>query len=145
MLLVQEVGRSMAAERYTEGLDFILDLTSGVPYYRQVIKQVEMAIADGRLRKGSKLPTVRSLAVHLQINPNTVARAYNEMEIRGIVNTQQGTGTFISDKKIDLSLEERANILDSLVRSFLANASAYGFVVEDIIGHLDTLKEDVKI
>lgn len=135
----------MAAERYTEGLDFILDLTSGVPYYRQVIKQVEMAIADGRLRKGSKLPTVRSLAVHLQINPNTVARAYNEMEIRGIVNTQQGTGTFISDKKIDLSLEERANILDSLVRSFLANASAYGFVVEDIIGHLDTLKEDVKI
>ncbi len=135
----------MTAERYTEGLDFILDLTSGVPYYRQVIKQVEMAIADGRLRKGSKLPTVRSLAVHLQINPNTVARAYNEMEIRGIVNTQQGTGTFISDKKIDLSLEERANILDSLVRSFLANASAYGFVVEDIIGHLDTLKEDVKI
>ena len=135
----------MAAERYTEGMDFILDQTSGVPYYRQVIKQVEMAIADGRLRKGSKLPTVRSLAVHLQINPNTVARAYNEMEIRGIVNTQQGTGTFISDKKIDLSLEERANILDSLVRSFLANASAYGFVVEDIIGHLDTLKEDVKI
>ena len=56
MLLVQEVGRSMAAERYTEGLDFILDLTSGVPYYRQVIKQVEMAIAEGRLRKGSKLP-----------------------------------------------------------------------------------------
>ena len=135
----------MAAERYSEGLDFILDLTSGVPYYRQVIKQVEMAIADGRLRKGSKLPTVRSLAVHLQINPNTVARAYNEMEIRGIVNTQQGTGTFISDKKIDLSLEERASILDSLVRSFLANASSYGFVVEDIIGHLDTLKEDVKI
>ena len=135
----------MAAERYSEGLDFILDLTSGVPYYRQVIKQVEMAIADGRLRKGSKLPTVRSLAVHLQINPNTVARAYNEMEIRGIVNTQQGTGTFISDKKIDLSLEERTNILDSLVRSFLANASSYGFVVEDIIGHLDTLKEDVKI
>ena len=135
----------MTAERYSEGLDFILDLTSGVPYYRQVIKQVEMAIADGRLRKGSKLPTVRSLAVHLQINPNTVARAYNEMEIRGIVNTQQGTGTFISDKKIDLSLEERASILDSLVRSFLANASSYGFVVEDIIGHLDTLKEDVKI
>ena len=135
----------MTAERYSEGLDFILDLTSGVPYYRQVIKQVEMAIADGRLRKGSKLPTVRSLAVHLQINPNTVARAYNEMEIRGIVNTQQGTGTFISDKKIDLSLEERTNILDSLVRSFLANASSYGFVVEDIIGHLDTLKEDVKI
>ncbi len=127
-----------------EGLDFILDQTSGVPYYRQVIKQVEMALADGRLGKGVKLPTVRSLAVHLQINPNTVARAYNEMEIRGIVNTQQGTGTFISDKQIDLSPEERKDILDSLVRSFLANVSSYGFVVDDIVGHLNSIKEDVK-
>ncbi len=135
----------MAAERYKDGLDFILDLTSGVPYYRQVIKQVEMAIADGRVRKGSKLPTVRSLAVHLQINPNTVARAYNEMEIRGIVNTQQGTGTFISDKKIDLTPEERIDILDSLIRSFLANASSYGFVVGDIIERLNSLKEDLKV
>jgi len=145
MVLVQVGSEArMAAERYTEGLDFILDQTSGVPYYRQVIKQVEMAIADGRLSKGAKLPTVRSLAVHLQINPNTVARAYNEMEIRGIVNTQQGTGTFISDKKIDLTREERTDILDSLVRSFLANASSYGFIVEDIIKHLDSLKEDLK-
>ena len=135
----------MTAERHKDGLDFILDQTSGVPYYRQVIKQVEMAIADGRVRKGSKLPTVRSLAVHLQINPNTVARAYNEMEIRGIVNTQQGTGTFISDKKIDLTPEERIDILDSLIRSFLANASSYGFVVGDILEHLNSLKEDFKV
>ncbi len=134
----------MTAERYTEGIDFILDQTSGVPYYRQIIKQVEMAVSDGRLGKGAKLPTVRSLAVHLQINPNTVARAYNEMEIRGIVNTQQGTGTFISDKKIDLSADERKDILDSLLRSFLAHASSYGFVVEDIVNHLKSIKEDTK-
>ncbi len=134
----------MTAERYTEGIDFILDQTSGVPYYRQIIKQVEMAISDGRLGKGAKLPTVRSLAVHLQINPNTVARAYNEMEIRGIVNTQQGTGTFISGKKIDLTADERKDILDSLIRSFLANASSYGFVVEDIVNHLNSIKEDAK-
>lgn len=134
----------MTAERYSEGIDFILDQISGVPYYRQIIKQVEMAISDGRLGKGAKLPTVRSLAVHLQINPNTVARAYNEMEIRGIVNTQQGTGTFISDKEIDLTADERKDILDSLVRSFLANASSYGFVVEDIVNHLNSIKEDAK-
>ncbi|RKX71684.1 MAG: GntR family transcriptional regulator [Spirochaetes bacterium] len=134
----------MTAERYSEGIDFILDQTSGVPYYRQIIKQVEMAVSDGRLGKGAKLPTVRSLAVHLQINPNTVARAYNEMEIRGIVNTQQGTGTFVSDKKIDLTEDERKDILDSLVRSFLANASSYGFVVEDIVNHLNSIKEDAK-
>lgn len=133
----------MAAKPVTEGLDFILDQTSGVPYYRQVIKQVEIAVADGRLLKGAKLPTVRSLAVHLQINPNTVARAYNEMEIRGIVNTQQGTGTFISDRKIDLTPEERTDILDSLVRSFLANASSYGFLVDDILDHLNSLKKEI--
>ena len=138
------MGLWMTAERYTEGIDFILDQTSGVPYYRQIIKQVEMAISDGRLGKGAKLPTVRSLAVHLQINPNTVARAYNEMEIRGIVNTQQGTGTFISGKKIDLTADERKDILDSLIRSFLANASSYGFVVEDIVNHLNSIKEDAK-
>ncbi len=75
-------------------LKFKLDLKSGVPFYKQVILQVEMAIVDGRLENGDQLPTVRSLAVTLKINPNTVARAYNELEIRGIVNTQQGTGTF---------------------------------------------------
>ena len=84
-------------------LKFRLDLKSGVPFYKQIILQVEMAIVDGRLGNGDQLPTVRSLAVTLKINPNTVARAYNEMEIRGIVNTQQGTGTFISDKKIELT------------------------------------------
>ena len=132
----------MATDRLTRGLDFAIDHSSGVPYYRQIIKQVEMAIVDGRLSKGIQLPTVRSLAVDLQINPNTVARAYNELEIRGIVNTQQGTGTFISEKTIDLTEEERRDILDSLVRSFLANASSYGFVIDEITAHLDTFGKE---
>jgi GntR family transcriptional regulator len=133
----------MAAERYIQGLDFVLDQSSGVPYYRQVIKQVEMAIADGRLSKGSKLPTVRSLAVSLQINPNTVARAYSELEIRGVVNTQQGTGTFISGKRMEISPEEREGILESLVHSFLANASSYGFATREIMDYLESVKEEV--
>lgn len=132
----------MAADRLSEGLDFALDHSSGVPYYRQIIKQVEMAIMDGRLSKGKQLPTVRSLAVGLQINPNTVARAYNELEIRGIVNTQQGTGTFISGKTIELDDDERADILDSLVRSFLANASSYGFNIEEITEHLSKFNRE---
>ena len=88
----------MKTIRGSGALEFGIDHTSGVPYYRQIIQQVEMAIVDGRLEKGHQLPTVRSLAVELSVNPNTVARAYSEMEIRGIVNTQQGTGTFISGK-----------------------------------------------
>ena len=117
-------------------LKFSLDLKSGVPYYKQVILQVEMAIVDGRLENGDQLPTVRSLAVDLKINPNTVARAYNELEIRGIVNTQQGTGTFISDKKIELSEVEKERILSELTRPYLSNARAYGFTLEELIKHL---------
>ena len=135
----------MTAERHPSGLDFALDPTSGVPFYRQIIMQIEMAIADGRLRTGTQLPTVRGLAVNLQINPNTVARAYNELEIRGIVNTQQGTGTFISEKKFEFTDKERGDILAGLVRSFLANASSYGFLVEEVIAYLSTLKEDTGI
>ena len=135
----------MTAERPASGIKFILDPTSGVPFYRQIIMQTEMAIADGRLSTGAQLPTVRGLAVNLQINPNTVARAYNELEIRGIVNTQQGTGTFISEKKIELTEDERDAILAGLVRSFLATASSYGFVVDEIMDYLTTLKEDARL
>ncbi len=132
----------MGAERKGSGLKFILDPTGGVPFYRQIIMQIEMAIADGRLRTGTQLPTVRALAVDLQINPNTVARAYSELEIRGIVNTQQGTGTFISEKKIELTDEERKEILAGLVRSFLATASSYGFTVDEIAVYLAKRREE---
>ncbi len=129
----------MKVDRY---LKFALDHSSGVPYYRQIIKQIEMAMADGRLSKGIQLPTVRSLAVELQINPNTVARAYNELEIRGIVNTQQGTGTFISDKTFKIADEDRSNLLDSLIRTFLSNAFSYGFCLEEIIKGLESLHKE---
>ena len=131
----------MVTER-SDSLKLLLDATSGVPFYRQIILQVEMAIADGRIKAGSQLPTVRGLAVDLQINPNTVARAYNELEIRGIVNTQQGTGTFISDKKIELTDAEREQILGRLVQSFLAAASSYGFGGNEILAYLTSVHEE---
>jgi len=123
-------------------LTFVLDPAGGVPFYRQIILQVEMAIADGRLRPGTQLPTVRGLAVQLQINPNTVARAYSELEIRGIVTTQQGTGTFISDQEIDLPKAERDRILMRLVQSFLATASGYGFSIREVIDFLTRVQEE---
>ncbi|MCL2126877.1 MAG: GntR family transcriptional regulator [Treponema sp.] len=78
---------------------FSLDLADGAPIYRQIIRQIEFAILSGRLKSGDKLPTIRSLAVELKANPNTVAKAYGELEIRGILATQVGSGTYISDKK----------------------------------------------
>jgi GntR family transcriptional regulator len=121
-------------------LDFILDPKSGVPFYKQIILQIEMAIADGRLVTGDQLPTVRGLAVDLAINPNTVARAYSELEIRGIVTTQQGSGTFISDKKIELNDVEREKVLAELTRNFVVRASSYGFSIQELAKSLKELE-----
>lgn len=124
------------AARKSQTLSFSIDPKSGVPYYKQIILQIEMAIADGRLGRGDQLPTVRSLAVDLQINPNTVARAYGVLEIRGIVTTQQGTGTFIAEKEILMDDVEREAVLAELTRSFISKAGSYGFTVEDIVNYL---------
>ncbi|MBN1524654.1 MAG: GntR family transcriptional regulator [Spirochaetales bacterium] len=101
-----------------------------------------MAIADGRLKTGDQVPTVRGLAVDLSINPNTVARAYSELEIRGIVTTQHGTGTFIGDKKIDISDVERERILAEMARAFIVNANSYGFTIRELITYLEELDNE---
>jgi len=82
-----------------EAVNFTLDTVNGAPIYRQIIQQIEYAILSGRIQPGDRLPTIRSLAVELKTNPNTIAKAYNELEIRGILETQVGSGTYISDKK----------------------------------------------
>ncbi len=78
---------------------FSLDPENGVPIYRQIIQQIEYAVLSERMKPGDKLPTIRSLAVKLKANPNTIAKAYGELEIRGVLETQVGSGTYISDKK----------------------------------------------
>ncbi len=110
---------------------FQLDPGSGVPFYRQIIDQVVLAVADGRLKPGEQLPTVRQLAVELSVNLNTVARAYREMEIRGIVESQQGTGTFVSQRKPERRTAERRKALEQLVERFLALAGTRGFTPQE--------------
>ncbi len=111
---------------------FRLDSSTGVPFYRQIIDQVLLAVADGRLKPGTQLPTVRQLAVDLSVNLNTVAKAYREMEIRGIVQTQQGTGTFVAARATGRSREKRKALQDLLDR-LLANAEALGIPMEDVV------------
>ena len=126
-------------------LEFSLDFKSGVPFYKQIIFQVEMAIADGRLQKGEQLPTVRRLAVDLSINPKTVARAYNEMEIRNIGITQQGSGTFISERKVSLDAIEREKILTQLTKAYMTKTASYGFSLEEIIKNIQEIGSDLQI
>jgi len=111
---------------------FRLDTSSGVPFYRQIIDQVLLAVADGRLTPGAQLPTVRQLAVDLSVNLNTVAKAYREMEIRGIVDTQQGTGTFVSTRRAERKTSERRKALDGLVDRFVSLASSNGFSLDEL-------------
>lgn len=112
---------------------FRLDSSSGVPFYRQIIDQVLLAVADGRLSAGTQLPTVRQLAVDLSVNLNTVAKAYREMEIRGIVDTQQGTGTFISSRRPDPKAREKRKAVADLVDRFIANGEALGITLDDLV------------
>ena len=119
-----------------------LDLHSGVPVYRQIIDQVLGGIAAGALQPGDQLPTVRQLAVDLSINPNTVVRAYRELEIREILNTQQGTGTFITGKKVKTNEIERRRQLAQLAGDFLARAGAAGITLLELLDYLTELKTE---
>src|ERR1700682_1908474 len=118
---------------------FRLDQHSGVPVYRQLIDQIQGGMASGTLAAGAQLPTVRQVAVDLAINPNTVLRAYRELEIRGVIDTQQGTGTFISERKVMPDDAERSRRLEQLVNEFVARAGAGGFSVQDLISQLAAL------
>src|ERR1041385_4026079 len=115
---------------------FRLDQSSGVPVYRQLMDQVQAGIAASTLSAGDQLPTVRQVAVDLAINPNTVMRAYRELEIRGILDTQQGTGTFISDRKVTRDDAEHGRQLEQLVSEFVARAGAGGFTVKELMERL---------
>jgi GntR family transcriptional regulator len=121
---------------------FRLDLRSGVPAYRQLVDQVRGGIASGSLTVGDQLPTVRQLAVDLSINPNTVVRAYRELELGGVLETHQGTGTFISAQKIRGGDEERSRQLAQIIADSAARAGAIGFTVEDLIEQLRGLVPD---
>jgi GntR family transcriptional regulator len=115
---------------------FGLDLHTGVPVYRQLIDQVRAGIASGTLSAGDQLPTVRQLAVDLAINPNTVMRAYRELELGGLLETHQGTGTFISDRKPEKQSAERERQLVQMAAEFAARAGAAGFTLEDLMDRL---------
>ena len=124
------------ASRNGAAFQFALDLHTGVPVYRQLMDQVRTGMASGTLGAGDQLPTIRQLAVDLAINPNTVMRAYRELELGGLLETHQGTGTFISDKKLERKSTERDRQLAQIVGEFAARAGAAGFTIEDLIDRL---------
>lgn len=121
-------------------ISFILDPKAGSPFYRQIIDQIKFGIASGRLKIGEQLPTVRALAVELKVNLNTVAKAYKELEIQNVLETQQGTGTFISTIEIQISNKEKDKKIQEICNEFSTIAYSYGFSINDIINQLQKQK-----
>ncbi|WP_321475844.1 GntR family transcriptional regulator [uncultured Paludibaculum sp.] len=126
----------------SEPFRFRLDNATGVPVYRQLIDQVQLAIASGTLLGGDQLPTVRQVAVDLAINPNTVMRAYRELEIRGTLSTQQGLGTFVSLNRVERDQVQHETRLSRLAAECAARAGSEGFSVRELIGRLTELLPD---
>ncbi len=115
-------------------MTFKLDPSSGVPIYRQIQDQIRYGVTSGFLTAGEQLPTVRALAVALAVNPNTVIKAYSELEREGLLTTEQGSGTFIGPRvPAPLPDETRQAKLLSLCAEFLAQAARYGFSPEDTV------------
>jgi len=121
---------------------YAIDSKSGVPYYRQIIEQVKYAISRRELKAGDRLPTVRQLAVDLSVNPNTVIRAYREMEIEGVLETQQGSGTYVGSREPEIDELEKQRMLDQILTDLLARASSYGLTLEDVAEGLRQREEE---
>ncbi|HAH23926.1 MAG TPA: GntR family transcriptional regulator [Prolixibacteraceae bacterium] len=122
-------------------IKFHLDQKTGIPYYRQIIDQIRFGIASGKLAVGEQLPTVRALAVELKVNLNTIAKAYKELEIQNILETQQGTGTFINSTENKMFESERHQKLQSIIRDFTTVSLSYGFTIDELINELKNQKK----
>ena len=122
---------------HEEGINFTLDPVNGAPIYRQIIQQIEYAILSGRMKSGDKLPTIRSLAVDLKTNPNTIARAYNELEIRGVLETQVGSGTYISDKKPVMEDDSLNRKIQEVITRFVHELRDLGVENKELIKLID--------
>ena len=110
-----------------------LDFRSGIPIYLQVVDRIKEMIAEGRIRPGDQLPTVRALATELRVNFNTVARAYRILDEARIISTQQGRGTYILEMPPPETTEAiRRSTLETLTERYLADAARLGFSPEEI-------------
>jgi GntR family transcriptional regulator len=123
-------------------IDFRIDGSSGLTTYGQIVQQVRQAVRLGRLSPGDQLPTIKEVVAKLAINPNTVLKAYRELEVLGLVDSRQGHGTFIRSSAAAIPKATQANLERSFLR-WLRSAQAAGLDVESIKAIIEvSLKED---
>lgn len=119
-------------------MDIHISLDDGVPIYQQIVTQVKYLIAANRLKAGVELPTIRALAEQLQVNPNTVARAYRELEQEGAVEKRSTKGTFVADSVSKLSTKHRQAALQKRIDQLLAESNQLGFSIDQLFEQIET-------
>jgi GntR family transcriptional regulator len=140
-LVASTLEREAELDRATHAIS--IDGRSGVPFYRQIIDRVLLAIAGGDLKSGDRLPTVRQLAIDLHVNPNTVSRAYRELEIRGVVTTQRGTGTFVAaESGVAEDQAKRMEFFEKFCDEWIAEAGRFGFSLKELANALQDRLSD---
>ncbi|MCC6444690.1 MAG: GntR family transcriptional regulator [Armatimonadetes bacterium] len=115
-------------------MDIKVDFESAMPIYAQLVRQIRHEIVLGNLAPGEQLPTVRQLAVNLRVNPNTVSRAYLELERAGLISTRQGRGTFVNVREEVVEADrERQDRLEEIVQTVLGEAALLGLTPEEFV------------
>jgi GntR family transcriptional regulator len=105
----------------------------GVPIYLQVMQQIKYLVASGRLEPGEELPSIRALAEQLLVNPNTIARAYRELEVAGVVEKRRTAGTYVAETGSPLARKERLKLLKERIDQLLVEAFQMGFELDEVL------------
>jgi GntR family transcriptional regulator len=115
-------------------VDITINLADGVPIYRQIVNQVKYLVASGLIQPGEELPPIRTLALQLKVTPNTIVKAYGELEISGVIHKRRGSGTFVSEgRPQQVTLRERRRVVEQRIDVLLAEAHQLNFTEDDIL------------
>jgi GntR family transcriptional regulator len=114
-------------------MDITISLSDGVPIWRQIFNQIKYLMASGLLQPGEELPPIRTLALQLSVTPNTVVKAYGELEAAGLIHKRRGAGTYVSDVLSPLADRERLRIIEQRVDALLAEAHQLNFTADEVV------------
>ena len=124
-------------------INFKLDKQSYVPFYRQLVDIILSSISAGTILPGERLPTIRDMAVKLEVNPNTVVKAYSQLQLLGFLDTQQGTGVFVRPQS-SIPAEkncENMRALEELCRDFISRAHLQNLTIDEIVEYLRSMQK----
>jgi GntR family transcriptional regulator len=114
-------------------MDITINMADGVPIYRQIVNQIKYLVASGLLQPDEELPPIRTLALQLKVTPNTIVKAYGELEISGIIHKRRGAGTYVSEGRQQMARRERQRIIEQRIDALLAEAHQLNFTAEEIL------------